>query len=70
MPFGEEGTCGDVQAWRHSQEAGLAYLLYLRVIYGPVFNSCWDSHYLRAASSMALISPRVFWFYSKQFILY
>lgn len=48
----------------------MAHFLYLRVIYVSVFNPSWDSDCLRAALSMALISPSVFWFYSNRFIFY
>lgn len=30
-----------------SREVGMAYVLYLRVIYVPVYSSCWESHRLR-----------------------
>lgn len=63
-------NCGEVRLETSSQEAGVAHLLYSRVIYGPIFSSCWDFPCLKAALSMALIFPRVFWFYSKQCILY
>lgn len=46
------------------------YLPYLRVIYGLIFNSCWDSLCLRAALRMGLILPRGFWFNSYQLVLY
>lgn len=53
-----------------SHEAKVAYLFYLEMIYDLIFNSCWDSHSVRAALRMALILPRGFCFELYQLILW